>query len=81
MLKLEPKNNPTGDSLYGSLNGGVSECNSTDGKIKSITINIEKLVERFEIHSASVRESSEQVKTIMLETLMGALNDTQLTIS
>ena len=81
MLKLEPKINPTGDSLYGNFNGGVSEGNSTAGKIKSITINIEKLVERFEIHSASVRESSEQVKTIMLETLMGALNDTQLTIS
>ncbi len=64
----------SGASVTGSMSGGDS-----GGKIKNITINIEKLVERFEIHSATVGESAEQVKAVILETLMGALNDTQLT--
>lgn len=59
-----------GDSSAAGSDGG--------GKIKNITINIDKLVERFEIHSATVGESAEQVKTVLLEALMGALNDTQL---
>lgn len=58
--------------------GGSGGSGSDGGRIKNITIKIDKLVERFEIHSASVGESAEQVKAVILETLMGALNDTQL---
>ena len=60
---------------------GGSSGSDSGGKIKNITINIEKLVERFEIHSATVGESAEQVKAVILETLTGALNDTQLATS
>ena len=75
-----PSVNPTGTTLSGaSGTGGSGSGRDGGGKIKNITINIEKLVERFEIHSATVGESAEQVKTAMLEALMGALNDTQLT--
>lgn len=74
-----PSVNPTGTTLSGaSGTGGSGSGSDGGGKIKNITINIEKLVERFEIHSATVGESAEQVKTAMLEALMGALNDTQL---
>lgn len=74
-----PSVNPTGTTLSGvSGTGGNSIGSDSGGKIKNITINIEKLVERFEIHSATVGESAEQVRTVILETLMGALNDTQL---
>ncbi|MDE5688575.1 MAG: phage tail tape measure protein [Paramuribaculum sp.] len=77
-----PSINPTGTTLSGATGTGGSGSGSDDrGKIKNITINIEKLVERFEIHSATVGESTEQVKTAMLEALMGALNDTQLATS
>ena len=76
-----PKVDPTGGSLSGASGTGAGNGSDSGGKIKNITINIEKLVERFEIHSATVGESSEQVKTVILETLMGALNDTQLATS
>lgn len=77
-----PSVNPTGSTLSGaSGTGGSGSGSDGGGKIKNITINIEKLVERFEIHSATVGESAEQVKTAMLEALMGALNDTQLATS
>lgn len=71
---------PTVDPTGGSLSG-ASGTGGSSGKIKNITINIEKLVERFEIHSATVGESAEQVKAVILETLTGALNDTQLATS
>lgn len=76
-----PTVDPTGGSLSGASGTGAGNGSDSGGKIKNITINIEKLVERFEIHSATVGESSEQVKTVILETLMGALNDTQLATS
>ena len=63
----------------GSRSSGDSGGSGSDGgRIKNITIKIDKLVERFEIHTASVGESAEQVKALILESLMGALNDTQL---
>jgi TP901 family phage tail tape measure protein len=76
-----PKVDPTGGSLSGASGTGTGTGSDSGGKIKNITINIEKLVERFEIHSATVGESAEQVKAVILETLTGALNDTQLATS
>ena len=77
-----PTVNPTGNTLSGaSGTGGSGSGSDGGGKIKNITINIEKLVERFEIHSATVGESTEKVKAVILETLMGALNDTELATS
>ena len=80
-----PSVNPTGSTLSGAggTGGGHAAAAGSDGggRIRNITIRIDKLVERFEIHSATVGESAEQVKTAMLEALMGALNDTQLASS
>lgn len=76
-----PTVDPTGGSLSVASGTGGSSGSDSGGKIKNITINIEKLVERFEIHSATVGESAEQVKAVILETLTGALNDTQLATS
>ena len=77
-----PEVNPTGNTLSGaSGTGGKGSGSDGGGKIRNITINIDKLVERFEIHSATVGESTEKVKAVILETLMGAINDTQLAMS
>lgn len=77
-----PTVNPTGNTLSGaSGTGGSGSGSDGGGKIKNITIHIEKLVERFEIHSATVGESAEKVKAVVLEALMGALNDTELATS
>ena len=74
-----PTVDPTGGSLSGA--SGTGRGSDSGGKIKNITINIDKLVERFEIHTATVGESAEQMKAVILETLTGALNDTQLATS
>ena len=73
-----PTTDPTGGGL---ANAGLSSGSGGDsgaGKIRNITINIEKLVERIELHTATLTEGTEQVKERVLEALMGALNDTQL---
>ena len=77
-----PEVNPTGNTLSGA-SGTSGKRSGSDGgsKIRNITINIDKLVERFEIHSTTMGESTEKVKAVILETLMGALNDTQLAMS
>ena len=77
-----PEVNPTGNTLSGASGiGGKGSGSDGGSKIRNITVNIDKLVERFEIHSATVGESTEKVKAVILETLMGALNDTQLAMS
>lgn len=74
-----PKVDPTGGSLSKAGGGGMgSGAGDSGGKIRNITINIEKLVESFTIHTATMGESMDQMKAAVLETLMGALNDTQL---
>ena len=73
-----PKADPTGGSLSKAGGGMSSGAGDSGGKIRNITINIEKLVESFTIHTATMNESTEQLKAIVLNTLMGALNDTQL---
>lgn len=73
---------PTVDPTDGSLNtvttSGSGTGDSGSGKIRNVTINIEKLVERIELHTATISEGTEQIKERVLEALMGALNDTQL---
>lgn len=78
-----PTVTPTVDPTSGTLStagggGGGSSSGDGGGRIKNITINIEKLVESFNIHTATMGESMDQMKAAVIETLMGAINDTQL---
>ena len=77
-----PKVDPTGGSLStatGGKGGGASGSgDGGSGKIRNVTINIEKLVERIELHTATISEGAEQIREQVLAALMGALNDTQL---
>ena len=78
---VAPTINPTGGTLSTAGGGGGgtgSGSGDTGGKIKNITISIEKLIENFTIHTATMNESTDQLKAVVLDTLMGALNDTQL---
>lgn len=47
-------------------------------KIRNITVNIERLVDKFEVHTATLTESAERVRETVTEVLLSALNDTQL---
>lgn len=65
---------PTGGSL-GTVGGGKSDGG---GKIRNITINVDKLVERFEIHTTNLSEDLGKVKDMVGEALLSALNDVNL---
>ncbi len=73
-----PTVNPVGGSLATASGIGGGSGNDGGGKIKNITINIEKLVEHFTVSTSTLTEGTERVKEAVLEALMGALNDTQL---
>lgn len=47
-------------------------------RIRNITVNIERLVDKFEVHTATLTESAERVRETVTEVLLSALNDTQL---
>ena len=80
-----PDVNPTGNTLSGangvSGKGGTGSGSDGGGKIRNITINIEKLVERLEIHSATISESTEQIQAVITQTFLNALTDTQSLIA
>lgn len=59
--------------------GTTSTASSGADKIRNITVNIERLVDKFEVHTATLTESAERVKETVTEVLLSALNDTQLT--
>lgn len=67
---------PTGGSL-GTVGGGKSDGG---GKIRNITVNVDKLVERFEIHTTNLSEDLGKVKDMVGEALLSALNDVNLAI-
>ena len=64
---------PTGGSL-----GTVGGKSDGGGKIRNITVNVDKLVERFEIHTTNLSEDLGKVKDMVGEALLSALNDVNL---
>ena len=67
------ENNPTGSTL-----GTVGSNSESSGKVRSITVNVEKLVERFEIHTTNMQGDMSRVKDMVSEALLSALNDVNL---
>lgn len=64
----------TGGSLS-SVGGGKS-----GDKIKSVTVNVDKLVEKFEIHTTNMQGDITKVKEMVSEALLSALNDVNLAV-
>lgn len=64
---------PTGGSL-----GTVGGKSDGGDKIRNITVNVDKLVERFEIHTTNLSEDLGKVKDMVGEALLSALNDVNL---
>ena len=44
-------------------------------KIKNINVTIEKLIDKFEIHTTNMHEDIGKVKEMVAEALTGAVND------
>ena len=65
----------TKSKKYDKSGDSSSESGS---KIKNITINVDRLVERIEIHTVNMKEGAERIKDVVAEALLSALNDTNL---
>ncbi len=68
----------TPDPTLGTLGTVGTASASTSDKIKNVTVNVEKLVERFEIHTTNMQGDMSRVKDMVSEALLSALNDVNL---
>lgn len=62
------------------IGAGISEIKSDSGTAKNLTINIQKLVEKVEIHSSTVGESAGRIKEEVTKALLAAVNDVNLAV-
>lgn len=74
---VPPPTTVTPDPTAGTL-GNVGGAASGSSQIKNVTVNIEKLVERFEIHTTNLQGDIARVKDMVSEALLSALNDVNL---
>lgn len=63
---------PVGSSVAGI---GGTAAKDSGGKIKNITINIDKVIDKFTINTTNLREDTTRVKDMVAEALLGAVND------
>lgn len=68
---------PTGQTL---TNLGTEAGGKSGGSIRNITISIDRLVEKFEVHSTTMREGATEVKEMIEQALLQALNDANLAV-
>ena len=73
-----PETPVTPDPTAGTLGTVGTAPASTSDKVKNVTVNIEKLVERFEIHTTNLQGDISRVKDMVSEALLSALNDVNL---
>ena len=75
-------NNPAPSSPLSNTgtNAATASGGSGGSKITHVTINLAKLVERFELHTTTLQQSSQQVREVITQTLLDALADTAVAI-
>ncbi len=69
------KGNVTGSTLK---NVGGNSAGSSGGSIRNITISIDKLVERLEVHTTNLKEGASEIKALVSQCLIEAVNDVNL---
>lgn len=63
------------------LTGGLQSIGTTSAKadkVRNITVNIEKLIDRFEVNTTNLREDMGRVKELVAEAVLSAVNDVNL---
>lgn len=66
------------DEGGGAISGGLGKIGGSADKadkIKNINVSIEKLIDKFEIHTTNLHEDVSKVKEMVAEALVGAVND------
>lgn len=69
--------NPSPDPLTGGLQS-IGTTGAKADKVRNITVNIEKLIDRFEINTTNLREDTGRMKEMIAEAVLGAVNDLNL---
>lgn len=64
--------------LGGSLSSSPGMSSDGNGKIRNITITIDKLVDKFEIRTTNLSHDVSKVKELVSEALLSAVNDVSL---
>lgn len=54
---------------------GIGGAGSSQSRIKNITVNIDRLVEKFEVKTTNLTEGAAKVRDEIVSTLLDALND------
>lgn len=81
MKKKKQENTPgvvTYDNGGGVISTGLSSIGGAADKadkIKNINVTIEKLIDKFEIHTTNLHEDTSKIKEMVAEALTGAVND------
>lgn len=65
---------PEGGVISVGLSGMGVTSDKSD-KIKNINVTIDRLIDKFEIHTSSVSEDKHKIKDMVAEALLGAVND------
>lgn len=65
-------------NITGGKGSGGGSASTGGDKVRNITINVERLVDKFEIHTTTLSQGTEQAEEMVAELLLSALNDTQL---
>lgn len=73
--KFSPKPDP--DPLTGGLQS-IGTTSAKADKVRNITVNIEKLIDRFEVNTTNLREDMSRVKELVAEAVLSAVNDVNL---
>lgn len=66
------------DPTSGKTGSKGMSSGSGDSKIKNITVKVDKLVEKFEVHTTNLQEGSDKIREQVIMALMAALNDVNL---
>lgn len=74
-----PTTNPA-DPTGGTLSNAKGDGSSGSGTVRNITINVDRLVERFEVHTTNLAEDAGRIKELVSGALLSALNDVNLAI-
>jgi hypothetical protein len=64
-----------------SLNSGVDSITADKKISKQINVNIDKLVESFSVATNNIKESPAQIKEMVIETLVNAVRDAELSFA
>ena len=70
-----PSVDPTGGSL-----GTVSGSKTAADKVKNINVHVDRLVEKFEVHTTNLQGDMSRIKDMVSDALMSALNDVNLAV-